>query len=180
MTRPWMSLAALSLAVGCGGEPSPVGPSATGSMSADAALFRRITETDPLPSYTNFPAVEEFTTGRLNGSEAHRPVIRVRLNATARDALSGGRLPSGARFPDGAIVVKEIRPAAGTPPTLYAVMVKDARNTHAGDGWLWAEYGPTGSVAYSVERRGVACTSCHRREQGPQNDLVRTFERQPR
>jgi len=74
-------------------------------VSADAALFRRITEMDPLTSYTNFPEAEEYTTGRLNGSEAHRPVIRVRLNATARDALSGGRLPAGARFPDGAIVV---------------------------------------------------------------------------
>ena len=182
MTRRWpgMSVVVLLLVAGCGGESSPAGPLSPGSVSADAALFRRITETDPLTSYTNFPEAEEFTTGRLNGSEAHGPVIRVRLNATARAALPGGRLPAGARFPDGAIVVKELRPSAGVPPTLYAVMVKDAGNTQVGSGWLWAEYGTTGSVTYSIDRRGGACTSCHLREQGPQNDLVRTFERQSR
>ena len=56
--------------------------------------------------------------------------------------------------------------------------MKDRGNPLAGDGWLWAEYGPTGSVTFSVSNRGSACTSCHRREQGPQNDFVRTFERQ--
>ena len=182
MTRPWVSLTVLSLAVGCGGgdASSPTAPSSPGSVSADAALFRRITETDPLTSYTNFPEAEEYTTGRLNGSEAHRPVIRVRLNATARAALPGGRLAPGARFPEGAIVVKELRPSATAAPTLYAVMVKDSGNPQAGNGWLWAEYGTTGQVTYSVGSRGGACTSCHLREQGPQNDLVRTFERQAR
>ena len=57
-------------------------------------------------------------------------------------------------------------------------MYKDASNTLASDGWLWAEFSPDGSVGYSVSNRGTACTSCHQREQGPQNDLVRTFERQ--
>ena len=131
-----------------------------------------------MASYTNFPDAEEFTVGRLNGSEAHRPVIRVRLNATARAALSSGRLSAGAQFPDGSIVIKELRPNAAAEPTLYAVMVKDSRNPRAGNGWLWAEYGITGSVTYSVDDGGRACTSCHLRERGPQNDLVRSFERQ--
>ena len=129
-------------------------------------------------SYTLFPNSEEFTTGRLNGSEAHRPVIRVSLNQTAAGALQNGRLPSGARFPDGSIVFKEIRPSTGAAPSLYAIMVKDSSNSLAGNGWLWAEYSPNGSVTFSISNRGSACTSCHQREQGPQNDLVRTFERQ--
>ena len=147
-------------------------------MRTDAALFALVAQTDPFGRYTVFPSADEFTTGRLDGSEAHRPVIRVSLNATAAGALQNGRLPSGARFPDGSIVFKEIKPTASASPTLYAVMVKDSANSLAGNGWLWAEYGPTGSVIFSISSRGSACTSCHQRDQGPRNDSVRTFERQ--
>ena len=100
------------------------------------------------------------------------------MNARALGALQSGRLPTAAQFPDGSIILKEVRPRADAPATVYAVMYKDAGNTLAGDGWLWAEFSPDGSVAYSVSNRGTACTSCHQREQGRLNDLVRTFERQ--
>ena len=156
----------------------PAGPSPADGIRDSAALFQLITQTDPLTGYTLFPNVEEFTEGRLNGSEAHRPIVRVSMNARALGALQGGRLPTAARFPDGSIILKEVRPRADAPATLYAVMYKDAGNTFAGDGWLWAEFSPDGSVGYSVSNRGIACASCHQREQGPQNDLVRTFERQ--
>ena len=164
----------------CGGPSTPSGPTSdSGSaVRSDVELFRLFTVTDPQGTYTVFPNAEPFTTGRLNGSEAHRPVIRVLLNATAAGALGDGRLAPGARFPDGSIIVKEIRSTATSPPTLYAVMVKDRANPLAASGWLWAEYGPSGSVAYPVSNRGGACTSCHLRENGPENDLVRTFERQ--
>ena len=164
----------------CSSPSTPSSPSVENGSAVrdDAGLFRQITVTDPLGSYTVFPNAEPFTTGRLNGSEAHRPVIRVTLNATAAGALVDGRLAPGARFPDGSVIVKEIRATATAPLTLYAVMVKDRTNVLAGNGWLWAEYGPSGSVAYSVASRGGACTSCHLRENGPDNDLVRTFERQ--
>jgi hypothetical protein len=168
-------------AVGCGGG-APSGPTAPSTASTgirdDAALFRLISQTDPLSRYSVFPDADEFTTGRLNGSEAHRPVIRVSLNTIAAGALQNGRLPAGARFPDGSILLKEIRSSQTAAPTLYAVMVKDSSSSVAGNGWLWAELGPSGSVTYSVSNRGGVCTSCHLREQGPQNDLVRSFERQ--
>ena len=179
-----LAIVAVVTGVSCGKQGgtqsgTPTAPSAPSSgIRDDASLFRLISQTDAFGRYTVFPNAEEFTTGRLNGSEAHRPVIRVSLNATAAGALQNGRLASGARFPDGSIVFKEIRPSATASPTLYAVMVKDSANSLAGNGWLWAEYGPTGSVVFSVSNRGNACTSCHQREQGPQNDLVRSFERQ--
>ena len=100
------------------------------------------------------------------------------MNARALGALQGGRLPIAAQFPDGSIILKEIRPRTDAPATMYAVVYKDAGNTLAGGGWLWAEFSPDGSVGYSVSNRGTACTSCHQREQGRVNDLVRPFERQ--
>ena len=131
----------LSILTGCSNQTSaPTAPSASSAsivISNDAALFRQFTQTDPFTSYTVFPNAEEFTTGRLVGSEAHRPVIRVRLNGTATAALRNGTLPSGTVFPNGSIVLKEIRPAAGAAPSLFAVMVKDSGNPLAGDGWLW-------------------------------------------
>jgi hypothetical protein len=165
--------------IACGeSNRPPDGPSPADGVRDSAALFRLITQTDPLTAYTLFPNVEEFTLGRLNGSEAHRSVVRVSINATALAALQSGRLTQAAQFPDGSIILKEVRPRVDAPADLYAVMYKDARNTLAGEGWLWAEFSPNGSVNYSVSNRGTACTSCHQREQGPQNDLVRTFERQ--
>lgn len=186
MTRKALQIAiaatAMAVAVACGGSPStqtsPTGTVSSSGLRDDASLFRLVSQTDPFSRYTLLPNAEEFATGRLNGSEAHRPIIRVSFNAVAASALQGGRLPSGATFPNGSIVFKEIKPSASAATTLYAVMVKDAGNPLAGDGWLWAEYGPSGSVTYSVNSRGGACTSCHRREQGPRSDLVRSFERQ--
>ena len=154
------------------------GPTAS-SVRDDASLFQLITQTEPFGANPLFPNVDEFTTGRLNGSAAHRPVVRVSLNARALSALQNGRLPAGSRFPDGSILVKQVRSSAGAPDTLYAVMYRDGTNTLAGNGWVWAEFGPSGSVAYSVSNRGAGCTGCHLLERGPQNDLVRTFERQP-
>lgn len=175
--------ASLSAAVSCGKDASsptaPTGTTTSGTaIRDDASLFRLVSQTDPFSRYSTFPNADEFTTGRLNGSEAHRPVIRVSLNATAAGALQSGRLPAGGRFPDGSVVFKEIKPSAAAAATVYAVMLKDSGSSMAGDGWLWAEYSPTGSVMFLINNRGSACTSCHQRERGPQNDLVRTFERQ--
>lgn len=192
-SRSLMPLGAFTLALataGCGeGTATPTGqPSSqptvqptvqpAASIQDDASLYRLITQTEPLSTYALFPSVDEFTTGRLNGSEAHNPIVRVRLNASAMGALQGGRLPAGGRFPDGSIVLKEIGPSAGAPPTTYAVMYRDAANRLSANGWVWAEFSPSGSVQYSVSNRGAGCAGCHQRERGQQNDLVRTFERQ--
>ena len=157
---------------------TPVAPSPTDRVRDSAALFQLITRTDPLTDYVLFPNAEEFTMGRLNGSEAHRSIVRVSMNARPLGTLQNGRLPMAAQFPDGSIIFKEIRPRADAPVTMYAVMYKDAGNRLAGAGWLWAEFSPDGSAGYSVSNTGTACISCHQREQGRLNDLVRTFERQ--
>ena len=180
--RPAALIVALMTA-SCGDDaggrtPTDRSPGVGTSVRDDASLFRLITETDSLSGYALFPNVAEFTEGRLNGSEAHRPIVRVILNAVAVGALQNGRLPTNSQFPTGSVIVKEVRTRADATVTTYAVMYKDAGNTRAGNGWLWAEFAPSGAAGYSVSNRGAGCTSCHQRELGPRNDLVRTFERQ--
>lgn len=179
LSRALGPLMAALLTAACS-DTAPMGPSPDSGETVrdDNSLFRAITQSDPFTGYTPFPNADELTEGRLNGSEAHRPIVRTSLNARALAALQNGRLPDGSQFPAGSIVFKEIRPRADAAPTTYAVMYKDPGNPLAGNGWLWAEFAPNGSVGFSTSNRGIGCTSCHLREQGPRNDLVRTFERQ--
>ena len=135
---PAIVLSSLAL-LGCsggGGEMNPAGPVAQATATPlstptpaptatptlaqirdDASLFQLVTRDDPFGAYRLFPNADEFATGRLNGSEAHRPVIRVSLNAIAFGALQNGRLPAGSRFPNGSIVFKAIGPSAGAAPS---------------------------------------------------------------
>jgi hypothetical protein len=145
-------------------------------ISTDAQLFAFITQTEPFATYSLFPNADSVTAGALNGSNAHQPQVRVSMNARALSALVGGRLPSGATFPDSSVIFKQIR--TGGVTTLYAVLFKDKDNPLAGNGWLWAEYRPNGAVDFSITTKGSGCIGCHSREQGTQNDFVRTFERQ--
>ena len=154
------------------GDERPVIP----GISPDEALFQQITVVDPFTSYILFPNVDSIASGTLNGSTAHQPLVRVSLNATAFNALQNGTLPAGSHFPDGSTVVKQIIQNGET--VLYAVIHKDNTNGLSANGWLWAEYFPDGTTAISVTRAGSGCVGCHSREQGPQHDFVRTFERQ--
>ena len=161
--------------------PDPVPPPAPApgpsSIATDADLFGLVTQVEPFRSYVLFPNADEITSGRLNGSGAHQPLVRTSMNQTALGALQNGKLPAGTKFPNGSIIFKEVRTTDGRTVT-YAVMYKSAASQLAGEGWLWAEFSPNGSVGTSIQNRGVGCTGCHSLERGLQNDLVRTFERQ--
>ncbi len=146
-------------------------------VASDATLFEIVSVTQPFRRYALFPHVDSVTSGTLNGSTAHQPLVRVSMNATALGALHNGTLPAGTRFPDGSIIFKEVRTTNGRA-TIYAVIYKQSNNPLANNGWLWAEYRPDGSVLFSIAGRGSGCVGCHAREQGPRNDYVRTFERQ--
>jgi Cytochrome P460 len=148
----------------------------TRKVVSDAELFLLVTQTEPFVLYPLFPNVDSVTSGTLNGSTAHQPLVRVSMNTVAFAALHDGSLPPGEDFPDGSIVFKQI--IMGGQTVLYAVIFKDKTNALSANGWLWAEYYPDGAAAFSVASRGSGCTGCHSREQGPQHDFVRTFERQ--
>ena len=156
--------------------PTPAPTPSGVVISTDAALFALVTQTEPFASYSLFPNADAIN----RGPSGHLPTDRVTLNAKAASALQNGKLPPGSRFPDGSVVFKEILGSGGTTAILYSVIYKDAANPLAANGWLWAEFNPGGSVAFSINNRGVGCTSCHSLGQGPTNDFVRTFERQNR
>lgn len=145
-------------------------------ISTDEDLYAYITTAEPLAAYSLFPNADSVISGTLNGSTAHQPFVRVSINEAARGALSSGRLPPRGSFPDGSVIVKEIR-MNGTP-MLYAVLYKEKENPLSAGGWLWAELTPAGSVVYSIRNRGGGCLPCHQREQGTEHDGIRTFERQ--
>lgn len=157
-------------------DPAPMPPSSPAIVS-DTALFTYITHTEPFSSYALFPNLNTGADGVLTASSAHQPLIRVRVNAAASGVLQNGRLPAGASFPDGAVIVKEVL-SSGRAAVVYAVMYKERANPVAGGGWLWAELRPDGSAEYSIANRGSACTGCHALADGSRNDLVRIFERQ--
>jgi hypothetical protein len=157
--------------------PAPVPPPGAAAIATDADLFALVTSVEPFHAYDLFPNADEITSGRLNGSGAHQPLVRTSLNRTAVGALKDGTLPAGAKFPNGSIVFKEVRTTGGVTMS-YAVMYRNAASDLAGEGWLWAEFAPDGRVYTSIRDRGNGCVSCHALERGRQNDLVRTFERQ--
>lgn len=163
------------LLYGCREE---VAPQRRGTIPGDAELFAFVTQVEPFTSYVLFPLVDSVTSGTLNGSNAHQPLVRVSMNATAYNSLLADTLPNGRTFASGSVLFKQI--ISGGETILYAVMYKDLANPLAADGWLWAELETNGSVVYSITRQGGICVGCHRSERGTQNDLVRTFERQRR
>jgi len=67
----------------------------------NADLFALVIQREPLATYSLFPNAEEITSGALNGSSAHRPLVRTSLNATALGALHDGTLRAGAKFATG-------------------------------------------------------------------------------
>jgi len=181
-TRPNVSrlLVALGISLSCISsckDQGDIPPSLTPEIvSSDAQLFNVVTQAQPFTSYVLFPDVDSVTTGTLNGSTAHRPLVRVSMNAIAFGALRADTLPAGTSFPDGSIIFKQIM--SGGQTSLYAVIYKDRGNPLSGNGWLWAEFLPDGAPFISLTRKGANCTGCHSLERGPQHDFVRTFERQ--
>lgn len=83
--------------------------------------------------------------------------FKLKFNSTALAALdSTGELPSGATFPNGSVIVKEV--VSGSGVTLLAVMKKEPSNANAGSGWMWAEYEPDGSTVFSVGKREMVAS----------------------
>jgi hypothetical protein len=145
-------------------------------VSTDQQFFALVARERLAAPYALFPRADSVTSGTLIGSTAHQPVVRVSMNPAALGALNNGTLPAGMSFPDGAVILKEIR--INGQASLYAVVYKERNNPLAGGGWLWAEFNLDGTAAVSIQSRGSGCVTCHSGQQGSMHDHIRTFERQ--
>ncbi len=98
--------------------------------------------------------------------------FRLRFNAIASAALdSNGKLPVGAVFPDGSIIIKEALKNGDID--IFAVMKKNPTNSRSASGWLWAEFNAKGEAVFSTGKKGNGCISCH--SITPNRDQVRSF-----
>lgn len=137
-------------------------------------------KTDPdadikLYSESTASGFTNYMNGNLISAASPSPhgSFKLRFNSIAAAALdSTGELPQGNSFPYGSVIVKDVY--NGSDLKLYAVMKKDPSSTNSGGGWLWAEFNPDGSVAFSTGKKGDGCVSCH--SGSPNRDLTRTFD----
>jgi Cytochrome P460 len=133
--------------------------------ATDESLFNEANES----GYTYYQS------GNTISPAAQSPhgTYKLRFNSTALQALDGNsELPENGQFPNGSILVKEVY--QNSTLSILAVMKKAPTDASAGDGWLWAEYRPDGSSAFSITAKGNGCISCH--NDTPNRDLVRTFD----
>lgn len=146
------------------------------SCKKDKEEEPKITNIDP-EIYSNATASGYvfYQNGDLLSGVSPSPhgAFKLRFNSIAAAALdSTGELPSGNTFPSGSIIVKDIY--SGSTLTTYAVMKKDPSNEFSGNGWVWAEYKPDGTVLFTTANKGNGCISCH--SGTPNRDLTRTFD----
>ena len=118
----------------------------------------------------------EGTPSITNGAgDSPHGFMRVRFNSTAQLALdANGKLPQGAKFPAGSVIVKEVYTSLNGEIKEYAVMKKESNSSLTAGGYVWAEFESDGKVKFSAAKKGDGCVSCH--QGGNNRDLVRTFD----
>lgn len=142
--------------VGCAGDPQESFVPGTGASLSDATLYSLI-QGDA--SWTFYKRSATPITRTSQPHPESRALVRYNTHA-ATQLDAAGKVRSGASFPDSSIIVKEL--LNGSTLATYAVMIKMRNSASAGPGgWIWAEYGPTGSVKFPTASRGSACTACH-------------------
>lgn len=139
------------------------------------ALFFSIASTsckDPEATSEDQAIIDEVLAGNLLNYQNNDVVLtaagnsphgsfKLLFNQTAWDALdSTGKLPVGATFPDGSLIVKEVIKGGSTD--LFAIMQKKPSSSLSNQGWLWNEFEPNGDLIISVSDKGDACVGCHR------------------
>ena len=143
--------------------------SALSPQETDTLLLAKATPVNGFSYYKNDSAII-----RSSPQSAHAGYFRVRFNDIAERALTdGGKLPVGASFPTGSLVVKELHTdSTGNNLIGYAVMEKSPTDTSAAQGWVWAEYITSGAGGYKIGGKGAICTGCHSTND---RDKVRLF-----
>jgi hypothetical protein len=98
-----------------------------------------------------------------SGNSGPHGIFKLSFNNIAKQALTDNdKLPIGSKFPDGSLVLKDIK-----SPAWYAFMYKKSGS------WLWGEISKTGDVIFSVNTEPNLCVNCH--NQSGNRDLVVSF-----
>ena len=100
--------------------------------------------------------------GKSSGSAHPQPFLRTRYNAIAASKLdASGKIVTGASFPEGSLIVKELHDNSTTLGR-YAILYKKSSRADAdAKGWVWGYINADGTVAESASKKGTACISCH-------------------
>jgi len=96
------------------------------------------------------------------GSGHPQPFLRTRYNSIAAGKLdSNGKIMTGAIFPEGSLIVKELFDNSTTLGR-YAILYKKTESADAdANGWVWGYINSDGTVAESASKKGKSCISCH-------------------
>lgn len=99
---------------------------------------------------------------KSSGSGHDFPFLRTRYNLAAASQLDGaGKVLTGASFPEGSMIVKELYDANKTFKR-YAILYKQTGGENAdANGWIWGYINEDKTVAEPSANKGVACISCH-------------------
>jgi hypothetical protein len=133
----------------------------------DQQLYDMAKETQ---GYTWFRFSDAFL-NKSPGSAHSQTFLRTRYNASAATMLdSAGRIKKGAKFPEGAVVVKELAETRSRI-SRYAVLFKNSSSAFADNkGWVWGYIDAEGTVSETAVNKGSACISCH--SQGGNEDYM--------
>ncbi len=99
---------------------------------------------------------------KSSGSGHPQPFLRTRYNSVAASKLdSNGKVMTGATFPEGSLIIKELYDNSTTLGR-YAILYKKTGSADAdAKGWVWGYINADGGVAEAASKKGSSCTSCH-------------------
>lgn len=113
---------------------------------------------------------------RSPGSGHAQAFLRTRFNAPASTMLdTNGQVITGADFPDGSVIVKEL---FDDPTALaqYAVLYKKSDHPYAdADGWVWGYVRTDGEVREPASNKGSACRGCHGQDGNIDHTLMNIY-----
>lgn len=99
---------------------------------------------------------------KSSGSAHPQAFLRTRYNAVAATKLDlNGKIMTGAIFPEGSLIVKELHDNSTTLGR-YAILYKKSGSANADSkGWVWGYINANGDVSDPASKKGSSCISCH-------------------
>lgn len=114
--------------------------------------------------------------GKSSGSGHAEPFLRTRYNSIAATQLdANGKVQTGAVFPEGSLIVKELLNNSSTIGR-YAILYKKPGSDAAdAKGWVWGYIDADGTVNQPASKKGSACISCHSQAENIDYMLMNKF-----